>query len=293
MLAQPESLRAYLALYIERRNLAPSTIEQMQIVVGVFQKWLERSATLADLTERNLNRWIIWLRATGRKEPTIRNRRGVLMSLWRAALSDGLISESPDNVQIVKRVNGVPVAWSIDEVRDLLRAARTLKGRYGMMRRGRGPWIPRRWYWVAYIRTAWDSGLRKGDLLQLRISEITPDGLLVVRQEKTGYPHIIKLRKKTLAAIHATFPPRRNVIFPWPASVYGKSFYPEFRALVDLSGIRPGSSKWLRRSSATAIEAKHPGSAMAHLGHRTPGLAYKHYVDPRLLQNTRPMPPEL
>lgn len=32
---------------------------------------------------------------------------------------------------------------------------------------------------------------------------------------------------------------------------------------------------------------------MAHLGHRTPGLAYKHYVDPRLLEQDRPAPPVL
>lgn len=65
-----------------------------------------------------------------------------------------------------------------------------------------------------------------------------------------------------------------------------------FRHVLRANGL-PGSIKWLRRTSATLFERIHPGAAKAHLGHRTHGLAYKHYVDPRLLQQDKPMPPSI
>jgi hypothetical protein len=37
----------------------------------------------------------------------------------------------------------------------------------------------------------------------------------------------------------------------------------------------------------------HPGSAKAHWGHRTHGVAYKHYIDHRLLQQDKPLPPAI
>lgn len=78
----------------------------------------------------------------------------------------------------------------------------------------------------------------------------------------------------------------------WPLWGSRWSFYRHYRKLVAAAGVR-GTSKWLRRSSATALERICPGSAMGHLGHKTPGLAYRHYVDPRMLQCGRPLPPEL
>jgi hypothetical protein len=66
----------------------------------------------------------------------------------------------------------------------------------------------------------------------------------------------------------------------------------QFAKLVRGAGLQ-GSTKWLRRSGATWCEVHQPGSAMAFLGHRTPGLAYKHYVDPRFVQRDKPRPPKI
>ena len=96
---------------------------------------------------------------------------------------------------------------------------------------------------------------------------------------------------ETVDAIKLTFPPNRELLFPWPHC--DRHFSNMFTQIVKAAGIRPGTLKWLRRASATAVEAEQPGAAMAHLGHRTPGLAYQSYVDPRQLGFNRASPPKL
>ena len=66
----------------------------------------------------------------------------------------------------------------------------------------------------------------------------------------------------------------------------------------------PANSAWDFSASGTAIwkqgihdsiliELVHPGAAMALLGHRTPGLAYRHYVDARQVSRSKPTPPRI
>jgi hypothetical protein len=47
-----------------------------------------------------------------------------------------------------------------------------------------------------------------------------------------------------------------------------------------------------RRTGATFVERDHPGAAMRYLGHKSPGLAYRHYVDRSKLGDAI-QPPEL
>jgi len=44
----------------------------------------------------------------------------------------------------------------------------------------------------------------------------------------------------------------------------------------------PGSLKWMRKTAATIAEMNQRGSAKHILGHRTDGLAERHYIDARV-----------
>ena len=144
-------------------------------------------------------------------------------------------------------------------------------------------------YWEAFLRIGWDSGLRLGDLLALRKDHIKGDRLVVV-QHKTKFPKVSQLSAGTLVAITATFPPERDLLLPWPS--VREKFYAAFRELVARANIQ-GTSRFIRRASATAIEALSPGFGARHLGHQSdPRLAARHYIDPRLLPPPV-RPPEL
>lgn len=54
-----------------------------------------------------------------------------------------------------------------------------------------------------------------------------------------------------------------------------------------------GSSKWLRRSAATHVEQRQRGQATVFLGHRTPGLAERNYIDWSQIPSAIPSPPAL
>jgi len=54
---------------------------------------------------------------------------------------------------------------------------------------------------------AWDTGLRWGDLVGLKVDEIDDVGLGTVTQAKTGRPVSVKLSAGTLSALRHPWPP--------------------------------------------------------------------------------------
>lgn len=117
----------------------------------------------------------------------------------------------------------------------------------------------------------------------LRSGDITSSGRLVCVVSKTGRLFDCQLPVDAVAAIEATWPERRALIFP----LSRKTCCRWWKEACRLAGC-PGTPKWLRRSGATAVESQRPGSAKEFLGHATDGLAARHYIDPRQLPSTRP-----
>ena len=77
--------------------------------------------------------------------------------------------------------------------------------------------------------------------------------------------------------------PRRLVLEPLAMVI-------EAAGLPDTPGNGPQK---LRRSSASHLERVCPGSASHHLGHLTPDMAIKHYLDPRIFNEGRELPPPI
>lgn len=276
-------LSTYLEKYSLEHGLAPNSLDQMQVTIRNFRRFLETDPTLADLNDDTVNRWLK-SRTAECAPQTVRNNRRNLICLWRGAFEAGLIENLPRRVRKVRCPSTPPRAWSTEQVQELLKVCRHVsKRRVGE--------IPHELYWRLFINITWDTALRCGDVLALRLSDIGADGQVVISQRKTGWDHICQLQPGTVEMLKKTLPTSRKLAIPWDRSQ--EYFRRQFTKLVRLAGIPPGTSKWLRRSSATALEALHPGSAMAHLGHRTPGIAYRNYVDPRLLQYNRPSPKPL
>jgi hypothetical protein len=164
----------------------------------------------------------------------------------------------------------------------LLAACDSLTGR---LRTTRIRWrlLARAWILVAYY-----SGLRGCDLLTLPLDVLLAGRPFVVRQAKTDWPVTVILPADAIEAVRATVPPMRPLFLP----VKRATIYDIARRLLKEAGLK-GSPKWLRRTGATAVEAAQPGGSMAFLGHKTPGLSLRHYVDQRIAGAKRPAPPLL
>ena len=174
-----------------------------------------------------------------------------------------------------------PVAWSDEELERLLKAA-------SGMTRTLISGCPASLFFKAWILVGFTTCLRFSDLHGLRVNQLRGNRLYVV-QSKTSQPITKVLPDEVVALLRqlAEHPKGDGTFFLWALKEHWLRVW--FRRLCKQAGLE-GSSKWLRRTGATACEAESPGSASRALGHKSPELAMKFYVDASLLPNSSPVP---
>lgn len=128
----------------------------------------------------------------------------------------------------------------------------------------------------AWIRVAFSTGLRRGDLLLIEHSQVR-GSKVAVAQSKTGYVHVATLSEAAIAAI-ASLPRRGPKIFG--GLVSDVQIVRVLRRVVKKTGLC-GTGKYLRRSSATYAEMQGI-DAKRQLGHRSDGMK-RFYLDEVLL----------
>lgn len=266
-------LTDYFERYSLQRTLAPSTETQYRHAIRCFSRGLNRPATLADLSDDHVNRFLRDFGRSGDYAPDyVRSLRYSLLALWNGAVDDRLI-DPPHKVRSISKAAKIPRAWNYTEVQRLSIAARRMPGVYRSLGCTRARW------WDLAIRIAWDSGLRRGDQLTALRVECGGDGRLLIVQKKTNKPLPPRqLSSSTLDRLDAFLPAKRRMLCPWPHS--NTHFCDEFQRVVQLAGL-VGTWKKLRKSSGTAVEAEHPGFGAAHLGD-TDAVFRRHYLDPRI-----------
>ena len=235
-----------------------------------------------------------WLRSL-RQSPTTRsNYRRMGLRLWRHALAIGCDAHRIETIIRVKTKLKIPVAWSSPELSALATAALRMTGRFprGARKHLRsGPQCHRSKFWLAWVLVGYESGLRQGDLYNLKRSNLRASRLFVV-MNKTGVPVGKLLSPDAAAAAHAMLSASPDgTMFSW--ALCRTQLFRQFLALTASAGLE-GTTKFLRRSGATHCEMVSPGPAPGFLGHLSgSALAKKHYLDPTLLAECQPQPPRI
>ncbi len=272
------TLSGFSRQYVAARKVCPEYAANVQRRAAAIERHARETAIDRVLREPVVNKFLCSL---DRSPFTIRSYRSDLLSLWNAAADQDLVP-----YPIARRIHQPAVpsllidCYTVDEVRALVAAAKSLAGKY---RNG----VARRLYWAAAIALAWDAGFRRGDVWLFRRQAVRPDGTLRIVQHKTQQIAAVKLRPSTLEAIDAI---GLDMPFRWmlDRGYFGR----HFKRLVKAAGVNRGTFKWLRRSSGSYVEAQQPGAGHKHLGHANPGVFTKHY-DARLGCANLPQPPEL
>jgi integrase len=282
--ARPETLREYLEDYQLQRDIRGGTVRQYRIAVNLIDRWAGKPVRLDELDERLASEWLQAYSATVAPH-TVRAKKQSLLALWRAASDEGLCDEPRSRrVRRVRLPELVVVAWTKDEVERLLAAAATLP-RWHRCGLRRSVW------WDLAIRVAWDSGIRWGDLVTLRVDQIGPDGACTLSQSKTAKVSAFRLSPSTLAALRASLEAcPRKLVCPWPTSP--ETFRDQMTRLVAKAGIRPGTWKWIRRGSGSDVELQARGLGHRHLGN-TPEVFRASYEDQTITGTGIPTPREL
>lgn len=275
--------------YCRDRPLSPGTQYQYLRSLRLLDEWYGEPLKLPHLAESLVSEWIVWLEGRGLSPVTVADHRRNVLIVWRQAARDGHCPR-PEEVRRVRVPQPVPVAWTLEEVRRLLEAANCVPGYLGNG-------LPKSRYLVCLVRTAYESGLRRGDIFRLAVSDVAVDGSLRSLQGKTRVGHVAKLQPPTVrlfgwlaARLKGDRDPHWQSPLRWPhASRWLYSLLERVRIAAE---VPDGALQQLRRTGATQVERIHPGGAMRYLGHQTPGLAYRHYVDRRQL-GSAVQPPEL
>ena len=234
--------------------------------------------TVEELTPSNINGYLA--KALRQLAPsTVCNHRRMLMTLMRAAQRDGLAEDHTQAIDRVKQNSPLIRAWTLDELRTLVETARSMPGKTIKHPCDYSVLMP------AWVLVGYSSGLRRGDMLRIRWDELRSNRLNTV-MSKTGKQHVSVLDDAAMESLER-LPRYDRIIF---GTIIGKDQIRKvMRRLIDRAGLE-GSGKWLRRSSATYAELSGI-SATLQLGHQTPGMAYRHYVDPVIVSTFRkPVP---
>jgi integrase len=250
-----------------------------------------RKMAAAGITESSISgervwHWLSSLKAAGAGPVTVASERRTAVTLWRYGIDLGVIQTPIRDLPRPKMPRRVTRAFSRDDLTRLVKFFTTCD--FGLFRSG----CPKNLWLEAWVRTAYESGIRFGDLHALRDDCLTSEGLAIVAS-KTGMPVIRRLspRTRSLLTQLSTMSPD-GTIFRWAVS--RRHAFAAVRQCFKAAGLPQGRTQWLRRAGATHAEIAQPGSAAAFLGHSDGGtLASRHYIDFTQLMARMPSPPPL
>lgn len=279
----PMTLSDFVDQYSLEHDIAASTEKTYRYTVSHFERWHDGPISLTELDSNMVNEYLKCY-AQDHAPMTVRSRKCDIMTLWHAAYNAELTEHPPLRVRKIRVPRNMPDAWTMDELNRVIKICRDLPGYF------QTTGIKRSFFFTSFVMAMYDTALRLCDMLQIERAWINSEGVLSVTQLKTFHGLTTTLRPETIEAVDQSFPPVRTLC--WPLWGRQEAFYVHFRKIVDAAGLTGGTKK-IRKTSASYVEKFNPGGAQAHLGHMTPGLAYKHYVDPRISYSDRPVPPSL
>lgn len=123
-------LRDFVDEYQRAHGIADATAAQMRFAVRSYADFIGFNATTEHLERDRLNDWIGWLLTKEFAAATVLSRRRMIGTIWRAAFEAGLTATVPVRLRRVPMPDIVPAAWNLSEVRAIVDACGSMKGRF-------------------------------------------------------------------------------------------------------------------------------------------------------------------
>ncbi len=216
------------------------------------------------------------------KTVTVDAERHMLATLWKFAFEVGITDDPPRGIARIKVVREPVRAWTLLQCCTAVKA--TSQKKFRRTKNGADIGVLLR----AWMLLGYETGARLSDLWSLREDNFS-GGTVSWTQHKTGMPIVKVLSEECVREVQSLIRQSPDgTVLAWACSK--KQAQRHMKKLLGQMGM-PGSSKWLRRSSATHIECAHPGMGRRHLGHKTPGMAERHYFDYRQIHADIPQAP--
>ena len=285
MIALPmtDTLRAVLKRYVGRHvNLRPASAAQLGYSLSVLERHAGRAVTLRDCTT---DFFCGWLRArlAGASKATTKVDRGNIVTLLRFAHREGLIDRVPE-IPTIKQERKMPSAWTVEEVGQLLRAARSLTGYM------RDLPITRSWWFTSFLLFLYDSGLRVNSALTLRAEDVWLDrktARIRAATDKTWCDQVACL-SDALTEMLADGMGGRQLVWPYPW--HRRQLWRDLAAIRDDANLPSGRDHGfhrMRKTHATqCVISAGWEAARVSLGHSSETMT-RAYVDLSQVQAVR------
>ena len=280
----------FVSRYVPERLLekSPRTSHEYEISINRLSAALGRSAEVSDLTTGNLYRFRAAERE-GRSPETVNKHLRQLLAVANHAHKRNELNEIP-SVEKLKTAKRAPVAWTPDEMREILAAAASRQGRIKALR----AWD----FWPALILTLYDTGARISAVMACQWDWLSGPILTIPAEvQKQNADQRYTLRGQTLEAIaklrtwqkHEDGKYRRTgltgPLFAWPYDPSGspwKVLNRHYREILDAAGL-PTEARDLfhkiRRTTATRIaDSRGRVAAQSYLGHSSAKVTAR-YID--------------
>ncbi len=265
------------------RDIQKITEDQYRRSQKSFSEYLGRNAKIEDLTPSNINQWVKSLQSS-KSATTCANYLAGLLVIWNHLAERQLVDPyHTKRIRHIRRDHNPVVAWTIEEIRILMKSADLLEGVL------RNTSIKASEFMRALILVSFETGLRPSDMRLIKIDQIDFKARTIsIVQHKTRQPHVAKLSEPTIEAIKRlkttdlVFPLGKTGVRKWEIKLYkiaeeNFSFCRRKR-----SGIGT-----LRKSHATEIFTEFgldvAARSLGHVGGVS--TARLHYIDSRAINS--------
>ena len=251
------------------------TRRKFRRVARLLDEYLGRSAVCADFTERNVLGVLASLDGT---PETINQQRAKLVALWNYAAKQRIVDRFPV-IPKMPSPRKLPVAFSVDDFRRLLAAATQQTGSISG--------IEAALWWKTLLVLGWATGERRTALLSFRWGDYseTRKTLIARAESRKGRDrdriYALPDWAVSLLALHPW--PRGELIVPWDRNE--NAYFLAWNRLLKTAGLpadRYHKTHALRRSHASHLAAAGL-DASSSLGHSSPLVTERHYLDPRIV----------
>jgi integrase len=262
------------------RGRSRESVRLLRHAITQFSRWLGRPALLDDLDDLVVSQWLT-KRAEKLSPNSVARERSGILALWNFAQARGLVRLRPAVAPelIPERV---PRAFTTDELARLADAARQASGWIGP--------VPASIWFPALIAVGLETGERINAILQTprhcwnRPTLTVPAAVRKGRRQERVYelsPEACNLVDQVVAHAGPT-------VFWWVAS--GNALRKRWKTITRRAGVGDGREVQfhaLRRSTASHLAAA-GFDATAFLGHSSDRITRRSYLDPRVVDASRP-----
>ena len=211
--------------------------------------------------------------------------RASVITILRAMADDGKCQEPVSRkIRRPRKPKPRPAAWTIDELRRVRDVCDNLPGQLKRF----GTSVPVCVYFGCFVRMAYETGLRRGNLFGMTQDSVR-NGAVYVTHEKTGQPHACRISPEAVALF-------RQLPGEYPLRWTNCSkFYSRWKKICIAAKVPHGGPQRIRKTAATQVwleQQDNPSRVQQFLGHLT-GDMWRHYVDLSQGTDRPPQPPKL